>query len=60
MGLVLSFLVITTLLLTKYFTYNHKDGSSTTAANTKFKVHYNTVCASSPYSRKFLTALYAL
>lgn len=47
------FVVITTLLLTKYFPYNHKDATNATVMNPKYNAIHISVCASLLYGRKF-------
>lgn len=47
-----SFVAINSLLLTKYFLYNHGDSTCTIVTNSKYKVQHNTVCAISLHGRK--------
>lgn len=46
------FLVITKLLLTRYFPYNHKVTTDATAMNLEYNMNHISVCASLPCDRK--------
>lgn len=54
-----SYVVVITIMLTKYFPYNHKVATSATAISPKYNLNHLTACAFVLYGRKFSAACYA-